>query len=296
MMTSCEGREYRKEFEMRNAECGVRIPFYKMSGSGNDFILIDNRDGILSGIQLDQFARRICRRKVSIGADGLILIEPSRKAAFKWQFFNADGSEADMCGNGGRCVARLAHLLGIAPKKMTFETRAGIISAEVEDRKVKIGLTPPSHIRTDIAVPLDGETILLHSINIGVPHVVKFDDRLEEVDVKGAGQKIRFHSLFQPAGTNVNWIKIISKDTIEVRTYERGVEDETLACGTGAVASALIASIKAHVQPPVMVKTRGGEILTVYFTSKGEEFEEVSFEGEVSIIYQGEMWDEAYGD
>jgi diaminopimelate epimerase len=275
-------------------EYRVRIPFYKMSGSGNDFILIDNRNGILSGIQLNQFARKICRRNVSVGADGLILIEPSEKATFKWQFFNSDGSEANMCGNGGRCVSRLAHLLGIAPKKLSFETRAGIIHAEVEGRKVKIELTPPSDIKLDIALPLEGETVFLHSINTGVPHAALFRESLEEVDVKGTGRKIRFHPRFQPGGTNVNWLKVLKSDLLEVRTYERGVEDETLACGTGIVASALIASLKAQVSSPVKVKTRGGEILTVHFKKKGDGFAEVAFEGEVKIICQGELWEEAY--
>jgi len=272
----------------------MRIPFYKMSGSGNDFILIDNRNSALAGIQLNQFARKICRRNVSVGADGLILIEPSGKTTFRWQFFNADGSEAEMCGNGSRCVARLAHLLGIAPKKLSFETRAGIIRAEVEGKKVTIELTPPSQIRTDIALPLDGERIVVHSINTGVPHAVIFHEALEGVDVRVIGRKVRFHPLFQPSGTNVNWVKVIGSNGIEVRTYERGVEDETLACGTGIVASALIASLKAQVTSPVKVKTRGGEILTVCFKKKGDGFEDVTFEGEVKIVYQGELWEEAY--
>jgi diaminopimelate epimerase len=272
----------------------MRIPFFKMSGSGNDFIVIDDRNYILSGIQLNQFARRICRRNVSVGADGLILIEASEKADFKWQFFNSDGSEADLCGNGGRCVARLAHLLGIAGRKMKFETRAGIIHAEVEERNVKLELTSPSDITMDIVLSLEDENILLHSINTGVPHAVIFRDSLEEVDVQDIGRKIRFHPRFQPAGTNVDWVKIIKTDLLEVRTYERGVEDETLACGTGTVASALIASMKAQVSSPVKVKTRGGEILTVYFKKRGNTFEEVAFEGEVKIICQGELWEEAY--
>ena len=274
----------------------MRIPFYKMSGSGNDFILIDNRNGVLGGIQINQFARNICRRNVSVGADGLILIEPSGKAAFRWQFFNADGSEAEMCGNGGRCVARLAHLLGIAPKKLSFETRAGIIRAEVEGKNVTIELTPPSQIRTDITLPLDAERIVMHSINTGVPHAVIFHEALEGVDVRVIGRKVRFHPFFQPSGTNVNWVKVIGSNGIEVRTYERGVEDETLACGTGAVASALIASLKAQVTSPVKVKTRGGEILTVCFKKEGDGFEDVAFEGEVKIVYQGELWEEAYED
>jgi len=272
----------------------MQIPFYKMSGSGNDFILIDNRRDILSDIQPNLLAQKICRRKVSIGADGLILIEPSGKAAFKWRFFNSDGSEADICGNGGRCVARLAYLLGIAPEKMKFETLAGIISAEVKDRKVKIELVSPSHIRMDITLPLEGEKLLLHTINTGVPHVVKFEEALDTVDLGSIGRKIRFHPLFQPAGTNVNLVKILNDNEIEIRTYERGVEDETLACGTGAVASALITSIKTHIQSPVKVKTKGGETLMVYFDKRGEGFEAVALEGEVRIIYQGELWEEAY--
>jgi len=272
----------------------MRIPFFKMSGSGNDFILIDNRNNILSSLQLNQFARKVCRRNVSVGADGLIVIEPSEKADFKWQFFNSDGSEAEMCGNGGRCVARLAHLLGIAQEKMSFETRAGIIHAETADRKVKIELTPPTEIRMDIRLPLESGTVVLHSVNTGVPHVVVFKDSLEEIDVQDTGRKIRFHPSFQPAGTNVNWVKVIKSNLLEVRTYERGVENETLACGTGIVASALIASINKEVLSPVHVKTKGGEILTVYFRRRDNTFEDVAFEGEVNVICQGELWEEAY--
>jgi diaminopimelate epimerase len=265
-----------------------------MSGSGNDFILIDNRDGILSGRQLDSFARKICRRKVSVGADGLIVIEPSDKAAFQWQFFNSDGSRADMCGNGGRCAAMFAYHLGIAQKKLTFETTVGIISAQVEGREVRIGLTPPSEIKTDIEVMVEGETLVLHSINTGVPHIIKFEDRPAEVDVRSLGRKIRFHPAFQPAGTNVDFVRIKDEKEIEVRTYERGVEDETLACGTGAVASAIIASLKSGMKSPVRVTTSGGEVLTVFFERRGNAFESVLLEGAVRIIYRGELAEDAY--
>lgn len=267
-----------------------------MSGSGNDFILIDNRDGILKDFNLNHFARKICRRKLSVGADGLILIEISDKADFRWQFFNSDGSEAEMCGNGGRCVARLAYLLGIAPETMKFETRAGIINAKVNGNNVKVELPPPVSINPDIKLTLESETFNLHSITTGVPHVVIFCDSLENLDISNIGRKIRYHPLFQPAGTNVNWVKIRDLNLLEIRTYERGVEEETLACGTGAVASALIASVKDMVSSPVRVKTKGGEILTVSFIKKGTIFENISLTGEVKIIYKGELLKEAYDE
>lgn len=265
-----------------------------MSGSGNDFILIDNRQRILDGDRLRDFVRRVCTRKVSVGADGLILLEPSERVHFRWRFFNADGSEAEMCGNGGRCAARFAVLQGIAPERLSFETLAGIIEAEVHGRRVKLQMVQPSGMELDLRVRIDGDEHRLNFINTGVPHVVEFVEEAGRVAVVDRGRKIRFHSQFQPAGTNANFLQPIDRGHLKVRTYERGVEDETLACGTGAVASALIAAARGLVDSPVAVETIGGEVLNIHFRLKGEGFERVFLEGDTRLVYEGELWEEAY--
>ncbi|HDQ03963.1 MAG TPA: diaminopimelate epimerase [Deltaproteobacteria bacterium] len=270
------------------------IEFYKMSGSGNDFIIIDNRDLSLDAGGLPSFARRVCERKISVGADGLFLIEPSKIADFKWQFFNSDGSVAEMCGNGSRCVARYAYLKGIAPKKMSFETLAGIIFAEVNDDVVKVRLTDPSILKPGMKINITGSEIILDCIDTGVPHAVCFVDNVETCAVVEQGGKIRRHEYFQPRGTNANFVSVIDRHKIRVRTYERGVEDETLACGTGAVASALAAAQRNLVDSPVDVIVQSAEVLRVYFHRKNDRFTEIYLEGRVKIVYQGFLFEEAY--
>jgi len=272
----------------------MRIPFTKMSGSGNDFILIDHRKPFLEEDRLKDFIQKVCRRRVSVGADGLILIERSKKADFKWRFCNADGSEAEMCGNGGRCAARFAYLKGIAGSSLKFETIAGILSAQVDGKRVKLEMTKPFGLKLDETLLVDGEKEVFSFINTGVPHVVLFREDLEKLDIVKIGRAIRRHSHFAPAGTNVNFVRVEKGASLTVRTYERGVEDETLACGTGVVASGLIAAFKGLAKSPVSIKTRGGEVLTVHFEIEGEEAKKVFFEGEVHIIYEAEMWEEAY--
>jgi diaminopimelate epimerase len=266
----------------------------KMSGSGNDFILIDHQKPFLKEDHLKNFIRKVCQRRISVGADGLILIERSQKADFKWRFYNSDGSEAEMCGNGGRCAARFAHFKGIAGPSLKFETLAGILSAQVDGKKVKLEMTKPFDLKLDETIFIHEKKMIFSSINTGVPHVVLFVEDLEEMDIVPIGKAIRFHSNFAPKGTNVNFIRLGKGSRIDIRTYERGVEDETLACGTGAVASALVAASKGLVKSPVTVQTRGGEVLAVYFEIKGEDIKKVYFEGDVHIIYEAEMWEEAY--
>jgi len=272
----------------------MKIPFMKMSGSGNDFILIDHREPILGEDKMKGFARKVCQRRVSVGADGLILIERSEQADFKWRFFNADGSEAEMCGNGGRCAARFAWLKGIAGPSLTFETLAGILSAQVDGKRVKLEMTKPYGLKLDETILIEGKGQTLSSINTGVPHVVIFLEDFKGVDVVQVGRAIRYHPHFAPAGTNANFVRVENPSQLSIRTYERGVEDETLACGTGTVASALVAAFKGLVKSPVSIKTWGGEILTVYFEIEAEGVKRVFFEGDVHIIYEAEMWEEAY--
>jgi diaminopimelate epimerase len=270
------------------------IEFYKMSGSGNDFIIIDNRDLSLNVGDLPTFARKVCARKISVGADGLFLIEPSNTVDFKWQFFNSDGSMAEMCGNGSRCVARYAYLKGIASKKMSFETLAGIISAEVNDDVVKVRLTDPSPVLSIGVLIFEDGQFVLDFVDTGVPHAVTFVDNLETCTVFEWGRKIRRHEYFQPRGTNANFAMVIDRHKIRVRTYERGVEEETLACGTGDVASVLAAASRGLVDSPVDVLVQSGEILRIYFTKKDDRFDEIYLEGKVKIIYHGFLFEEAY--
>ena len=267
-----------------------RIPFYKMHGGGNDFVLIDHRERYIPEAEQPRIARRVCHRQLGAGADGLILIEDTPTANFRWRFYNADGSEPEMCGNGGRCAARFAVLTGIAPAEMSFETLAGTIKAEVKGRFVKLLMAGVGDFLLGQDIPLEDTTLLGHFLKVGVPHVAVAVADLDAAPVTGWGRAVRFHPLFAPAGTNVNFIRVEGPQTLRIRTYERGVEDETLACGTGAVASALIAARLGQVVSPVTVHTRGGEALTIYFTPQGETFTRVFLEGEALVVYQGELW------
>jgi diaminopimelate epimerase len=265
------------------------LSFKKMHGSGNDFILIDNREGKIKNSRWPDLAVRLCRRKFGIGADGLILIENSHTADFKWRFFNADGSEAEMCGNGGRCAARFACLTGIAPRELSFETEAGVIHADVRGSAVKLQLPRLKDLKLDIPVEIYSKILLLHCLNTGVPHAVYFTQDLESVPIFEWGRLIRFDSCFQPAGTNANFVQVFDRHNILIRTYERGVENETMACGTGAVASAILSACKDMTESPVKVKTRGGEVLTVYFHLDGQEVRDVFLEGETVLVYSGRI-------
>lgn len=263
------------------------IPFTKMSGSGNDFIIIDNRASIVDAPDKRDFVRKACAPKTSVGADGVIFIEKSDKADFRWDFYNSDGSSAEMCGNGGRCVARYAFEKKIAPSKMSFETVAGIIHAEVDGRTVKVKLTPAKNLRQDMDVALGGVAYKVDSVNTGVPHAIIYSKNVDAEDVQNVGRGIRYHSIFAPAGTNVNLVQKKDGHSLKIRTYERGVEGETLACGTGVVASAIVASCRGEVTPPVEVETRGGEILKVHFQPGNGSFTEVYLEGLTKTTFEG---------
>jgi len=269
------------------------IPFTKMSGTGNDFIIIDHRQPFLASVDLQEFARLVCRHKFSAGADGLILIEEDESEDFRWQFFNADGSRAEMCGNGARCAARFAYRLGFVKEKMRFRTMAGVIAAEIVGSGVKIQLTPPANLQMERSLDLGQVTKTVYSVNTGVPHVVCFVDELGQVPVTEWGRIIRYHEVYQPAGTNVNFVQATS-GCLSVRTYERGVEGETMACGTGAVASALIATKIGLAKSPVRVTTSGGEELVIHLEQQGDfDMPAVYLEGPAKIIYEGQLQAEA---
>jgi diaminopimelate epimerase len=271
-----------------------RIPFHKMSGSGNDFIIIDNRQGLVNFQPLEPFVVKVCRRKMSVGADGLILIEASDSVDFKWRFYNSDGSRAEMCGNGARCAARYAYLSGISGSQPVFETDAGRVSAEIIGERVKVRMTDPSAITEDLTLALNGGRRRVASVNTGVPHVVLETDDLEGEDVLGLGREIRRHEAFAPAGTNVNFMVGLGQQSIAVRTYERGVEDETLACGTGSIAAALVAAARYGLASPIDVRTRSGISLTIHFQRDGTRFSDVYLEGDARVVYTGQLWLDAW--
>ena len=284
-----------------NRETTPRIHFYKMTGAGNDFILIDNRNGTIDADHCRELVLSACRRRLSVGADGMILIENDPEVDFKWRFFNLDASEAEMCGNAARCAARFAYLTGIVEKpRMAFRTLAGIIRAELLENRVKAQMTSPHSLQLDLSVETADRSFELDFIDTGVPHAVCFltdDDELEAVDIQRLGHSLRFHSHFQPAGANVNFVCVKDAQHMAIRTYERGVEGETLACGTGTVAASLIAASRKLVRSPVQVKTRGGESLTVHFEMadgirqpEKTQFREVYLEGEARIAYEADLW------
>lgn len=273
------------------------LPFVKMSGTGNDFILIDHRKPVLAREVMPEFARLVCRRRFSVGADGLIFIENSDQADFKWLFYNADGSEAEMCGNGARCAARFAYMKGIAPAHMRFETIAGIIEANVADVNVSVLMTPPKDFRQDLELECDSGVVLLHTVDTGVPHAVVLVDNYEKIDVCRLGSYIRHHRQFRPAGINVNFVMPLENGAFKVRTFERGVENETMACGTGAVASALVAAVKGQAESPVEIVTSGGDRLSIIFDlHEGPAATNVFLKGPAHVIYSGELNSEALLD
>ncbi len=267
------------------------ISFEKMNGTGNDFIIIDNRREVIPLEHQAEFARLVCRRMFSVGADGLILIEDCDEADFRWQFYNADGSIAEMCGNGSRCAARFAWRHDIADQAMTFSTLAGIVAAEVGKNEsiVKVRLPDPVDFRTSLTVNLEEQDFPLFFVNSGVPHAVIFVDH-DKIPVKTWGRKIRYHKLFEPKGTNVNFVQLKEENRIKVRTYERGVEDETMACGTGNIAAALYSAMQKGLRSPVTVETRGGEENLVYFDlHNGPTATNIFLEGPARLVCSGEL-------
>lgn len=271
------------------------IPFEKMNGTGNDFVVIDNRGGIIPLEEQAEFAQKVCRRMFSIGADGLILIETSETCDFSWNFYNADGSVAEMCGNGSRCAARFAYRHKICGPKMSFETLAGVIEAEIcdEEENVRVKMTQPYDFRLDLSLRLDDVEYPVTYVNTGVPQAIIFVEE-DDVPVKKWGRKVRFHEIFEPSGTNANFVTCLDDGKIKVRTYERGVEDETMACGTGAVASAIYAAMLRGMDSPIDVVTSGGDTLTIHFDLQdGPVVESVYLEGPARVVCIGILTPEA---
>ena len=275
-----------KETRNQSTETIKKIKFTKAVATGNDFVIVDNRQGVVKG-SLPALAEKVCDRKYAIGADGLLVLENSKKADFRMRIFNPDGSEAEMCGNGSRCIALYAVKNRIAKDKMTIDTDAGILNATVNGQTVKVMLTEPKNIKWNLCLTINKCPYKLNFVDTGVPHVVHFVDDLDSVDVKNLGSHIRNHGEFAPSGTNADFVKVVDKHNIKVRTYERGVEDETLACGTGSVAGAIIAAESEKMASPVTVETRSGEKLKVYFDIIDGNFRNVYLEGKARLVYEG---------
>lgn len=265
------------------------LEFTKMNGAGNDFVLVDNR---AQNIRLTtEQVVRLCDRHRGVGADGVMLLVPARtaEADWAWDFYNSDGSVAEMCGNGARCFGRYVQKLTGANHDLRFETAAGIITASFPGDRVTVNLTQPKELRLNQTVPLATGEAAIHSLNTGVPHAVLYVPDADQAMVMALGPEIRRHALFAPRGTNVNFVQVLGANHIRVRTFERGVEGETLACGTGVSAAALISARVHGFTSPVKVQVQGGDQLEVSFQDNGAEFADVRLTGPADFAFTGRI-------
>jgi diaminopimelate epimerase len=265
------------------------LEFTKMNGAGNDFVLIDNRARKVK-LTRDQVVR-LCDRHRGVGADGVLLLVPSvsGKADWAWEFYNSDGSTGEMCGNGARCFAHFVQKLTGLTRGFSFDTEAGIITASFQGDQVTVSLTRPTDLRLNEQVALSVGARTIHSINTGVPHAVLFVPDADRAMVQQLGPEIRRHAHFGPKGTNVNFAQRLGPNHIRVRTFERGVEGETLACGTGVTAAALVAARLHGFTSPVKVKVQGGEQLEVSFREDDGEFADVRLTGPAEFVFEGRI-------
>src|ERR1043166_6720865 len=263
------------------------LEFTKMNGAGNDFVLIDNRTHT-NRLSREQIVR-LCDRHRGVGADGVILLVPpkSKEADWAWEFYNSDGSTGEMCGNGARCFARFVRKHTATNGSFKFETEAGIIKAEFSGERVTVSLTAPSNLRLNQTLSLSTGVEAVHSINTGVPHAILFVPNADKAMVQQLGPEIRRHPHFGPKGTNVNFVQLLEPGRIRVRTFERGVEGETLACGTGVTASALISSRVHKFSSPVKVQVQGGDQLEVSFRENNGGFSDVKLSGPAEFVFDG---------
>jgi diaminopimelate epimerase len=268
------------------------LAFSKLAGGGNDFVIIDNRSGRVT--DPGALTRVICTRALSVGADGLILIEGSARATFRMRYYNSDGSLAAFCANGTRCAARFAFLNVIAGRKMTIETDAGLVGAEVgEGASITLSLPTPGRFEAQRPLPVGETTVHGSFVTVGVPHYVVFlRDGLWEQDIVPLGRAIRTHPGLAPDGANVNFVSVRDRRSIEVRTYERGVEGETLSCGSGVVASVTVSALLGRVDSPVSVLTRSGITLEVSFTKDVDILTDVKLKGDARLVYKSALTSE----
>ena len=260
----------------------MELPFYKYQGTGNDFVIIDNRDGKYDNLPQPVIAR-LCNRRLGIGADGLMLLNTSSRVDFAMKYFNRDGRESTMCGNGGRCLVAFAHQKGIQKDMYVFEAIDGLHRAEVVD---------PGEVRLEMSRP-SGTRVLREDtlwIDTGSPHFVQFrEGDWKNWEVFQEGQKIRYSREFAPEGTNVNFVKVLSPHKLAVRTYERGVEEETLSCGTGVTAAAYLHLLRTDgLTGKLEIQTLGGQLL-VEIQDRGGEQELVYLQGPATFVYEGSI-------
>lgn len=271
----------------------MKLSFVKMTGAGNDFVMLDNRDGSLSEILTVETIAFLCDRHFGIGADGLLAVEKAEEngADFRMRYYNSDGGEAEMCGNGARCFARFISLLrGDKTSPLNFETRAGLIRARFgEDGNVTVGLTAPHSLTFDVLPPSETIPAAVHFVNTGVPHSIAFLPSVDGLDLARMGAYLRYHPCFAPAGTNVNFAAVLAPQHLKIRTYERGVEAETLACGTGMTATALIHAALTNAPSPISVDVAGGSTLSIGFLRNGLSFSEVTLTGPAAAVFRGSI-------
>ncbi|MBI1950089.1 MAG: diaminopimelate epimerase [Acidobacteria bacterium] len=270
----------------------AEMEFFKMSAAGNDFILFDNRQGTLKQEGLADLVRRVCTRALSVGADGVILLGPSPTADVRATFFNPDGRET-FCGNGARCAARLAYLKGMAPARMAVETPVMVHRAEVKGTGVSFEMRDPQGFDDRVEVEVAGERIRGTFVDTGVPHFVVFRPFAESAPIDPLGRALRAHPRFAPDGTNVDFVQPAPGGALSIRTYERGVEGETLACGTGGVAAAIAIASSGMAPSPVALRTRSGATLRVRFEGPPRQARGVRLEGEARLVYVGQLTEEA---
>ncbi len=268
------------------------IPFRKMHGAGNDFIVVDDREGRFPLDRTD-WLQAVAHRRFGVGSDGFLLVQPPTEpgADVRMRFINPDGGEVDMCGNGARCLARFAHDLGAAPARLTLQTPAGPVGAEVRGDQVRLAMTEPRDWRLGRTLRLDDGTALAYDfVNSGVEHVVVAVDDLDAVDLARLGPAIRYHADFAPRGTNANVVQITGPDALRIRTYERGVEDETLACGTGMVAAGLLAYRTGRVSGhPVRITCASGTVLEVDFEEADDTLRHPTLYGPAVYVFDGAL-------
>jgi len=266
----------------------MTLQFTKMNGAGNDFVMIDNRE--LKHFLTKQTIEQLCDRHRGVGADGLLAVEPAANGAdFKMRYYNADGGEAEMCGNGARCFARYAAKVSGKSGDLSFETQAGVVTAEMLGENVKLGMSAPHSLALNTELGVAGEKMKVHFLNTGVPHAVVFLDDIEKLDIMRSGAALRYHEHFAPKGTNANFVGENPDGSISIRTYERGVEGETLACGTGVTAAALLFSKLTGASSPVRVKVKGGDTLEVGFENDGDGWKNVTLTGPADFVFEGQV-------
>jgi len=256
------------------------IEFYKYQGTGNDFILLDNRSNIYDKITSSQI-KEICDRHFGVGADGLMLLNNKEGFDFEMIYYNADGKPGSMCGNGGRCMVRFASQMGIKKNEYNFLASDGVHKAEISlNKEVSLKMQDVNHVDFYIDHYL---------LNTGSPHYVKYVKDISHLDVVAEGSKIRYSKEFAEKGVNVNFVEIISDDEIFVRTYERGVENETLSCGTGVTASALISAHNEKGFNRVEVKTKGGNLSVEFDKMSDTQFTDIWLSGPVELVFMGKI-------